>query len=98
MSVDYSRQKVTQQVEELLAKQPMLSVTEIADSLALSEAEVTFALPNEMVVGVDGKLAESILQQLPLWGKVTTIVHSQGSIFEVKAPFPKGKNAHGYYN
>ena len=29
---------------------------------------------------------------------MTTIVESDGSIFEVKAPFPKGKDARGYYN
>ncbi|MCH5141953.1 heme utilization cystosolic carrier protein HutX, partial [Mammaliicoccus sciuri] len=39
-----------------------------------------------------------LLADLSSWGQVTTIVESDGSIFEVKAPFPKGKNARGYYN
>jgi hypothetical protein len=51
-----------------------------------------------MVTRVAGEHAQVILEQLPEWGSVTTIVHSFGSIFETKANFPKGKQAHGYYN
>lgn len=93
-----SIEQVKQQVADMLAEQPMLSLTEMAQALDLSEAEVTFALPSELMVQVDPKHTESILQQLPEWGNVTTIVHSCLSIFEVKAPFPKGKNGHGYFN
>lgn len=45
-----------------------------------------------------GDQAEALLADLASWGQVTTIVESDGSIFEVKAPFPKGKTARGYYN
>lgn len=94
----HSFEKVKAEVNQIMQQQPMLSVIEMAEALALSEAEVTLALPSEMVTKVNGEHAEWILQQLPEWGNVTTIVHSQGSIFEAKAPFAKGKSAHGYYN
>ncbi|EOD56359.1 HuvX protein [Aeromonas molluscorum 848] len=55
-------------------------------------------LPAELVTLVAGEQAEGLLADLADWGQVTTIVESEGSIFEVKAPFPKGKNARGYYN
>ncbi len=51
-----------------------------------------------MVTSVAGRHAKAILESLSEWGPVTTIVASGGSIFEVKAPFPKGAEGHGYYN
>jgi len=85
-------------VAEMTEKQPNLSLAEMAGELALTEGEVTLALDQTMMTRADGKFAEAILKLLPEWGTVTTIVHSAGSIFEAKAPFPKGKAAHGYYN
>lgn len=90
--------EVQQQVEQALQKEPSLNLASFAKSLGLTEGEVTLALPAEFIAYCEGQHAESILSQLPEWGNVTTIVHSCASIFEFKAPFPKGKVAHGYYN
>jgi len=89
---------VKKEVIELLEKDPSLLPSDIARQLDLSESEVVKALPEEMVTVIDGSKAQEILEGLVGFGDVTTIVHSFGSIFEVKAPFPKGKLAHGYYN
>ena len=92
------KSQVAQQVAKVLIEQPGLHPAGIAEQLNLTEGEVVLALPKAMVTAIDGADAEAILQQLSDWGPVTTIVHCQGSIFEVKANFPKGKSAHGYYN
>lgn len=86
------------QVAELLQQEPTLLPAAMAERLGTSELEIVRALPNEMAVIVEGGLAQSILESLVDFGPVTTIVHAFGSIFEVKAPFPKGKTARGYYN
>ncbi|MCW8327754.1 heme utilization cystosolic carrier protein HutX [Photobacterium sp. SDRW27] len=86
------------QVAEQLAADPKLHAMAIAEELGVTEGEVVMAYPEELVVTVAGEKAKQILEDLPSWGPVTTIVHSMGSIFEVKAPFPKGKEARGYYN
>lgn len=93
-----SEVEVKQQVTAALALDVATPVSEMSQQLALSEGAITFALPAEMVTQVKGHHAQAILEQLPAWGSVTTIVHSFGSIFESKARFPKGKVAHGYYN
>lgn len=85
-------------VENFVAGDSNQALSEMAKVLEMTEGEVTLALPETMVTRVTGENAESILTLLPDWGKVTTIIHSFGSIFEAKAPFPKGKNARGYYN
>lgn len=87
-----------QQVAQLIEQEPKLLPAAIAEKLNVSEFEAVAALPEEMVALVEGEQAQSILESLVGFGPVTTIVHSFGSIFEVKAPFPKGKVARGYYN
>ncbi|KOO15352.1 HuvX protein [Vibrio xuii] len=87
-----------QQVAQLIEQEPKLLPAAIAEKLNVSEFEAVAALPEEMVALVGGEQAQSILESLVGFGPVTTIVHSFGSIFEVKAPFPKGKVARGYYN
>ena len=87
-----------QRVALILEEEPKLLPTAIAENLGVSEVEVVAAFPNDMAVMLDGSRAQEILEGLVGWGPVTTIVHSFGSIFEVKAPFPKGKVARGYYN
>lgn len=94
----HSFEEVKNQVEQILNQSPEMTVAQISSDMEISEAEVTLALPEEMVVKAQGIDAQTLLAMLPEWGRVTTIIHSQGSIFEVKAPFPKGKFAHGYYN
>lgn len=94
----YSKEEVTKRVEEVLTADNAKPVSEMSHQLNLSEGAITFALSNEVVTPVSGQHAQTILERLPSWGPVTTIVHSLGSIFEAKARFPKGKVAHGYYN
>ncbi|NVD08882.1 heme utilization cystosolic carrier protein HutX [Vibrio sp. JPW-9-11-11] len=90
--------QLIQQVALLLEQEPALLPAAMAEKLGVSEFEVVAALPAEMVTVLDGEQAQSMLEGLVGFGPVTTIVHSFGSIFEVKAPFPKGKMARGYYN
>ena len=40
----------------------------------------------------------ALLQVLPGWGPVTTIVFAHGCVFEFKGAFPRGETAGGYYN
>ncbi|UPQ90170.1 heme utilization cystosolic carrier protein HutX [Vibrio sinaloensis] len=90
--------QLSQQVALLLEQEPTLLPSAIAEKLGVSEYDVVASLPADMVTLVEGEQAQSILEGLVGFGPVTTIVHSFGSIFEVKAPFPKGKVARGYYN
>lgn len=85
-------------VAEILEQDPSLLPAVIAEQLEVSEGQVVLAFPSSIMTPIDGDKAQEILEELVGWGPVTTIVHSMGSIFEVKAPFPKGKVAHGYYN
>ncbi|WP_100752673.1 heme utilization cystosolic carrier protein HutX [Vibrio salilacus] len=89
---------LSQRVAKLLEQDPTLLPAAMAQQLSVSEFDVVAALPTEMTAIVDGDQAQAILESLVGFGPVTTIVHSFGSIFEVKAPFPKGKLARGYYN
>ncbi len=89
---------IQKQVESLIEQEPQLLPAAIAERLGVSEFDVVAALPHDMVAIAPGEHAQTILESLVGFGPVTTIVHSFGSIFEVKAPFPKGKVARGYYN
>ena len=40
----------------------------------------------------------SILQDLPRWGDLVTIVLHGGCVFEFKGPFPPGEVGRGFYN
>ncbi|HHG3356057.1 TPA: heme utilization cystosolic carrier protein HutX [Vibrio parahaemolyticus] len=91
-------ESIKQQVEVLLEQEPQLLPAAMAERLGVTEFDVVAALPQEMVAISPGEQAQTILESLVGFGPVTTIVHSFGSIFEVKAPFPKGKVARGYYN
>jgi putative heme utilization carrier protein HutX len=89
---------IERQVVDLLDQEPTLLPAEMATRLNVSEYDVVSSLPTAMVATLDGAAAQSIFERLVGFGPVMTIMHSFGSIFEVKAPFPKGKVAHGYYN
>ncbi len=89
---------VQQQVQQVLSADDGVPVSTLAKQLNLTEGAITFALPDDQVAKVAGEHTESILTNLSEWGSVTTIVHSFGSIFEFKNPFPKGNVARGYYN
>ncbi|MGY2575876.1 heme utilization cystosolic carrier protein HutX [Vibrio sp. C8] len=98
MYTTFSEEEVKHKVTAALSEDDSTPVFNMSQKLGVSEGAITFALPDEMVTRVAGEHAQTILEQLPEWGSVTTIVHSLGSIFETKANFPKGKEAHGYYN
>lgn len=53
---------------------------------------------NEKNVVLSDFDVESLLTELPEWGKVTVIIIHAGSVFEFKGSFPQGFKAHGYYN
>lgn len=87
------------QVNAILEQQPHQLPHEIAHSLNTNELAVIRCYPPELVVVVPGALAQSLLETIADWHTtVTVIVHSGGSIFEIKAPLPAGKNARGYFN
>lgn len=45
-----------------------------------------------------GNYAKALLQELSLWGDVTTIIIHGGCVFEFKGVFPAGSEGAGYYN
>ncbi|MDP2570896.1 MULTISPECIES: heme utilization cystosolic carrier protein HutX [Vibrio] len=92
------KNELKQKVAQILEQDPTLLPVSVAEQLDVSEHDVVRSLPEGMVTMIDGEFAQELLEGLVGWGPVTTIVHSMGSIFEVKAPFPKGKVARGYYN
>lgn len=92
------KQETLDKLVVLMAEDPNVPISEMANQLQQTEGEITFVLPEDMMVPVAGEHAQKILELLPSWGKLTTIVNSGGSIFEYKADFPKGKIAYGYYN
>ncbi len=85
-------------IDDSYSNDPTQPVSMMAQELNLTEGQVTFGLPSEVTTWADGSHCQAILEELPEWGLVTTIVQSAASIFEVKANFPKGKIAHGFYN
>ncbi|KJG59351.1 HuvX protein [Photobacterium kishitanii] len=98
MFTRYTHDELKTRVAEILQQNEQLHAGAIAEQLQVTEGEVVLSLPSELVFPMAGNLAQTIAEALPSWGPVTTIVHSMGSIFEVKASFPKGKLARGYYN
>ncbi|CAA0078582.1 Uncharacterised protein [BD1-7 clade bacterium] len=60
--------------------------------------EITTAPFTPATARMPGANAKELLQSLSEWGKLTTIIFAGGSVFEFKGPFPKGSEAHGYYN
>lgn len=53
------------------------------------------AIPASMI---PGQYAARLLEQLPHWGSVTTIVIHGGSVFEYTGLFPNGTQAEGFFN
>ena len=49
-------------------------------------------------LALDSSHVLPLLQSLPSWGNLVTIVFSGGSVFEFKGPFPPGEMGEGYYN
>ena len=47
---------------------------------------------------IPGTQARAVLEQLPDWGDLVTIVLHGGCVFEFKGPFPPGSVGRGYFN
>ncbi|SGY99258.1 heme utilization cystosolic carrier protein HutX [Moritella viscosa] len=89
---------IRNEIRQLMADQPRLRSIEIAIKLNCSELQVIQALPEQEVNMLPAEQAQRLLSDIANWGKVTCIIEVSGFVFEVKAPFPKGRNAYGYYN
>lgn len=63
----------------------------------MTQTDTAETFSEQTVVLKDAK-ALDILESLPSWGKMTTIIIHATSVFEFKGPFPEGSVAHGYYN
>lgn len=85
-------------IRTMLNDRPELMAGQIAAELAVTELEVVTQLPPEQIALLPLSEKDSLLEELPTWGNMTTIISVSGSIFEFKGAFPKGKYAHGYYN
>jgi putative heme utilization carrier protein HutX len=53
------------------------------------------ALPEQVIPGAR---ARELLEDLPAWGDLVTIVLHGGCVFEFKGPFPPGTVGRGFYN
>lgn len=90
--------QLTRQVLALLDSEPKLRPAAMAKQLQVSEWELVSRLPEDVIFSLPGKHAQTILEQVASWGRVTTIIEVAGSIFEIKAPLPRGRAGRGYYN
>lgn len=95
---DAVHSELCRQLAELSEKEMSASTQELAARFGVSEYQLVAALPEEMAVMAHGSWAQSLLEELTGWGPLTTIVESEGSIFEFKGAFPAGKPGHGYFN
>lgn len=86
------------QIKQLMLDNPRLRPIEIAKELGCDELTVVKQLPEDEVAFISTDNTQAILTDIASWGNVTSIIEVSGFIFEVKAPFPLGKNAYGYYN
>ncbi|MBV7387526.1 heme utilization cystosolic carrier protein HutX [Pasteurellaceae bacterium TAE3-ERU1] len=85
-------------VAQLLAQTPEMNTLDLAAQLEVGEGSVILALPEKWVTVLGGEQCEALLTALTQWGDLVTIIEKEGSIFEVKQPFPQGRNGYGYYN
>lgn len=85
-------------LRQRFVSQPDLMPAQLASELGIAELDVVAALPQAQRVFLPLTQIDELLQSLPEWGPLTTIVMLSGSVFEFKGDFPQGKFAHGYYN
>ncbi|MGL4474879.1 MAG: heme utilization cystosolic carrier protein HutX [Shewanella sp.] len=81
-----------------LQAEPQASPSDLAQKLEVSELLIYQHLPPQQVHWLPSALAQELLEALPEWGNLMTIVLLAGNVFEFKGPFPKGKLGHGYFN
>ncbi len=85
-------------IRSMLNDRPELMAGQIAAELAVTELEVVSQLSEGQFALLALSEKDCLLEELPTWGPMTTIISISGSIFEFKGSFPKGTYAHGYYN
>lgn len=95
---DHPKTDLTTLVGRLSREELSKSTKELAEQLEVTEYQLVTVLPETQVTLLDGVLAQPLLEDLPDWGRLTTIVLCRGSVFEFKGDFPRGKVAYGYYN
>lgn len=91
LSVDFS-------VRQRFIDDPSLMPAQLASELALAELMIVSSLPETQRVFMPINGLSLLLESLPDWGNMTTILMVSGNVFEFKGAFPKGKYAHGYFN
>lgn len=55
-------------------------------------------MSNNTSTHLSGDSAKTLLESLPNWGNLTTIIFQGGCVFEFKGSFPKGEEGSGFYN
>lgn len=90
--------ELSRELAALSEKEMSASTQELAARFGVNEYQLVAALPEGMAVMAHGSWAQPLLEELTGWGPLTTIVESEGSIFEFKGAFPAGKSGHGYFN
>jgi putative heme utilization carrier protein HutX len=78
-------------------KKPVL-LADLADRHGVTEFEVAQALPHEVRAFAPASALEKIWEELTRWERATFIMQHLGTVLEVKAGIPPGKNGHGYFN
>lgn len=89
---------LNQQIADYLQQNPQAITLEMAAYFHRPEGEIICALPSEFVRLFSAERSQEILATISQWGKFTTIIEKEGSIFEIKDQFPTGMLGRGYYN
>lgn len=92
------QQDLVTQIAALSEQELGASTQALANQFSVSEQQLVAALPAAMSTWIPAEHAQTLLESLTEWGTLTTIIESEGSIFEFKGAFPAGKPAHGYFN
>ncbi|MGL6148189.1 MAG: heme utilization cystosolic carrier protein HutX [Plesiomonas sp.] len=92
------QQDLATQIAALSEQELGASTQALASQFSVSEQQLVAALPAAMSTWIPAERAQTLLESLTEWGTLTTIIESEGSIFEFKGAFPAGKPAHGYFN
>lgn len=87
-----------QQIADYIAENPTAITLDMAAHFNLPEGQIITALPAQFVTVYPIEEVEPILAEITSWGVFTTIIEKEGSIFEIKGPFPSGIVGRGYYN
>lgn len=86
------------QLADYIQNNPLAITLDMAAHFQQPEGNILCALPEQFVRLFAAERAEEILTTISQWGEFTTIIEKEGSIFEIKAPFPSGMVGRGYYN